>query len=167
MKARFMGSVPLAMAVVALTVSSGCQTPEAPERTPSAGVVGEEAAPVVAATEGNVMVAFELDDEVTVGALQLDIDYNGASGRFVGAGDDVRCEALVTGALSSFNNVESAGTLRAAFVAVNGFTGPMRFLVCEFEGEASAEDFLVEVQDASAPDLVELGAPAIKVVVER
>lgn len=111
-------------------------------------------------------VAFELTSPAPVGALQIDITYTG-EGRFVGDADAVACETKIEGALSSFNHIVAEKKLRAAYVAVKGFGGPVRFCECKFQGEAKPEDFTVAVKDSSSPELTPLDPPpAIKVVLD-
>ena len=109
-------------------------------------------------------VAFELDGAAPIGALQIDIAYVG-EGRFVGDADAVACETKIDGALSSYNHIVDQKTLRAAFVAVKGFAGPIRLGECKFQGAAKAGDFTVTVRDSSSPELSPVDPPpVIKVV---
>jgi len=155
------------VAIVALAVlSAGCEKPKtaaAPQQpaTPAAS----KPAPA-APTGGAKTIGFEITDPITLGALQIDVVYTG-SGRLVGDKDAVACETLIEGALSSYNHITDQKTLKAAYVAVKGFTGPARFARCKFEGPATPADFTVTVKDASTPDLTEVTpAPVVKVVVE-
>lgn len=150
------------VAIVALVVfSAACEKPKSGE-APAPAKAPAAAAPAAGART----VGFELADPVTLGALQVEIVYKG-NGRLVGDRDAVACETLIEGALSSYNHVVDQKTLKAAYVAVKGFTGPARFARCKYEGSASPADFTVTVKDASTPDLTEVTpAPAIKVVVE-
>ncbi|MBI5506410.1 MAG: hypothetical protein HY899_16575 [Deltaproteobacteria bacterium] len=156
------------VAVVAFAVlSAACDKPQgapAPAAKPAAPAAS---APAAAAPAGGARtVAFELTDAITVGALQIEVEYKG-SGRLVGDADGVACETMIEGALSSYNHLSADKTLKAAYVAVKGFTGPARFAQCKYDGTATPADFKVLVKDASTPDLTEVTpAPVIKVVVE-
>ncbi len=133
-----------------------------------AGCTREESSPPPAAPLPDVMstVGLELAADVSLGALQLDIDYGRTTGAFVGNGDQVECETLPEGALSSYNHLAETRVLKAAFVAVKGVDGPVRFAECRFRGAPSADAIRINVIDASAPDLAELSPPPeIKVVV--
>ncbi len=158
MKPTVLPIVALVLGGALLAGLAGCGKPGS-ER---AAAPATKAAPV----DTKVRVSFELVAEVVVAALQIDVEYAGASGRFDGEGDAVACQNKIDGALSSFNHLAESKTLRAAFVALNGFQGPVRFLECDYTGGGEPEDFLVVVRDASAPDLNEVTPPEIKVVVE-
>lgn len=125
------------------------------------------AAPEAAAPAATVKtIGFELTDAITIGALQIEVEYKGA-GRLVGDADSVACETMIEGALSSYNHLTNEKTLKAAYVAVKGFTGPARFAQCKYDGAVSAADFSVAIKDVSTPDLTEVSpVPVIKVVVE-
>jgi hypothetical protein len=85
----------------------------------------------------------------------------------VGEADAVDCETMLEGALSSYNHIVADRTLKAAFVAIKGFNGPVRFAQCRFQGGASAGDFQVTVRDAASPDLEVLDPPpAVRLVVD-
>lgn len=102
-------------------------------------------------------VAFDLDDAVTAGALQFEVDYSATGGGFTGSGASVECSSPLSagGAFVSFNDVEASSQLNFAAVAIAGFTGPTTVANCEFDGPAApaAGDFTITVVDASAPDL--------------
>lgn len=159
--------LPFCLALAACEKSTTITTtPPAPARAPAAADSDADPAAGSAGAQGaSRTVAFELASDAAVGALQIDITYAG-NGRFVGDADAVACETKVEGALSSYNHIVEQKTLRAAFVAVKGFSGPTRFSECQFSGDAKPEDFTVTVKDSSSPDLAELDPPpSIKVVV--
>lgn len=111
-------------------------------------------------------VAISLDDKISIGALQLEISYTG-SGRFVGDADAVECKTLAKEALSSYNNKPDEKILRAAYVAVKGFEGPLRLAECQFKGAVQASDFTIEVRDSAKPDLSAIDpAPSLSVVID-
>ena len=112
-----------------------------------------------------VNVGIEVLDASDVGAIQVDIDYSAADGAFVGAADEVQCETLVEGALSSYNNILADKMLRAAYVAVDGMDAPIRLADCKFSGTASVENFVIDIRDATSADLTPLAPPAQVVVV--
>jgi hypothetical protein len=152
----------LALVAFSLFLAACEQKASAPSGSPAAGTAAAPAAkPATAGTIG-----FELVDAKLVGALQIDVEYKG-EGRFVGDADAVACETKLEGALSSYNHIVDEKMLKAAFVAVKGFTGPIRFSECKFQGAAKADDFKITVKDASDPDLGELSPPrAVKAVVD-
>jgi|GEM_PF-1998691 len=153
--------------VVVLSVfSAACDKPQsaAPAAKPATPAAS---APAAAPAGASKTVSFELTDAITVGALQIEVEYKG-SGRLVGDADGVECKTLIEeGTLASYNHVVAEKILKAAYVAVKGITGPVRFAQCKYQGNASPADFKVLVKDASTPDLTEVKpAPVIKVVVE-
>lgn len=152
-----------ALALFPLLVA-GCENKPAPS-APAASAPA--AAPAAAKAEGAVsVVGFELVSPESVGALQFDVKYAG-EGRFVGDADAVACEAKVPEALSSYNNIVADRNLRLAFVAVKGFSGPVRIGQCQYQGGAKPEDFTITVRDASSPELQPLDPPpTIKVVID-
>jgi hypothetical protein len=104
------------------------------------------------------LVAFDLEDSVTLGALQFEVDYGGAGGTFAGVGYDVACESPLTadGAFVSINEVGSLALLIGAFVSLDGFTGPTTVATCTFlrpDTPPVPEDFVITTVDASEPNL--------------
>jgi len=154
----------LTVAMAGLGSLAGCEKKNeaAPAASaPAAAPAASSAAP--AGSGATRTVAFQLDSAAPVGALQIDVQYSGA-GRFVGDADGVACETKIDGALSSYNHIVDQKMLRAAFVAVKGFAGPVTISECKFQGDAKPEDFKVSVKDSSSPDLAELNPPpSIKV----
>lgn len=143
----------------------GCENKPAPAPSAAAPAAAPAAAAAKAPASGRA-VAFELVSTTAVGALQFDVKYAG-DGRFVGDADAVACEVKVPEALSSYNHIVGDRTLRLAFVAVKGFSGPVRIGECRFEGPAKAEDFTVTVRDASSPELTPLDPlPTVKVALD-
>jgi hypothetical protein len=149
----------LSLALAACENKSSTET--APAAKPATG------APAAAPAAGGARtVAFELKDATAVGALQIDVEYTG-KGRFVGDADGVACETLIEGGLSSYNHMANEKMLKAAFVAVKGFSGPLKFSQCKYEGDGKAEDFKITVRDASSPELQELNpAPSVGVSIQ-
>ncbi|HYB98553.1 MAG TPA: hypothetical protein VEC57_05400 [Candidatus Limnocylindrales bacterium] len=153
----------LALSLALAACENKSETTTAPAAKPADAPA---AAPAPAAGSGARTVAFELKDEKAVGALQIDVEYKG-KGRFVGDHDGVACETLIEGALSSYNHMPNEKMLKAAFVAVKGFTGPVKFSQCKYEGETKADDFKITVRDASSPDLQEIDpAPSVAVTLQ-
>jgi hypothetical protein len=79
-------------------------------------------------------VTFALDNAVTVGSLQLEVDYAEAGGDFVGTGSSVACTSPLSarGALLAFGDDESTATLNVAALALSGFAGPTSLASCDF-----------------------------------
>lgn len=101
------------------------------------------------------MVAFDLGaTSGPLGALQFDVDYNGGSGGWLGAGGGADCRWLVTAALHACND-KRGGSLTCALVDTNGFSGPTPLMECVFKSRNSvaAGDFSVRVTDVSTPGL--------------
>ncbi len=112
-------------------------------------------------------VVFSLDEAVTVGALQLVIDYSATGSTFVGSGERVRCVSLAgDGVVFSFNNDTGASRLVVGLAALSGLTGPTDLFTCAFRQGAEPplpEQFLVDVVDASDPSVQPIDPPAIGV----
>jgi len=103
-------------------------------------------------------VTFAVTGDGRIGALQFVVDYTGASGEFVGSGQDVACTANVD-ALAVYNDKDSVRTLKAGLVAVDGFAAPSDVVTCRFEapdGAPTASDFSVTVEDAAVPEGVKI-----------
>ena len=98
-------------------------------------------------------VTFHVSGDTLIGALQLAIDYQGASGDFAGSRDQVSCTAGVSG-IAIFNDKDSVRTLKAGIVAPTGFHAPADVVTCRFEAvdrAPTASDFSVTVEDAAVP----------------
>jgi hypothetical protein len=161
-----LATLPLLAVLAACEQKTATDPAAAPAAKESAPKTATAPAAAPAAGGATHTVAFELAGDAAVGALQIDIGYAGA-GRFVGDADAVACETKVEGALSSYNHIVEQKMLRAAYVAVKGFSGPTRFSECKFEGDAKPADFTVTVKDSSSPDLTPLEPPpSVKVVVD-
>jgi len=155
----------IAALVLVPFLMAGCEKKTETATAPAPAPAAVPAAPAAPAAAGARTVGFELESTSAVGALQIDIKYTG-EGHFVGDADAVACETKVPEALSSYNHISGEKLLRAAFVAVKGFSGPVRFSECKFQGNAKPTDFTVTIKDSSSPDLAELNPPpSIKVVV--
>jgi hypothetical protein len=132
----------------------------------------------VEGTEFDVTV--RLKDNVTLGGLQIVVDYTQAPGEFRGSGavqgegGTLACTALVpSGALAQFND-DDAGHLTMGFVSIGGFDGPTNLVRCIFDrdslGTVAREDFTITVQDATTPDVTPVNPPpdvAVSSVVAR
>ena len=102
---------------------------------------------------GSYDVTFGVSGVNLIGALQLAIDYEGASGDFVGSSDKVSCTSNVS-AISIVNDKDSVRTLKAGIVAPTGFQVPADVITCRFEAvdrAPTASDFSVTVEDAAVP----------------
>lgn len=163
-----MQRISMMLSVLALSLAmAACENKSSTETAaPAAKPADAPAAAPATGGAGAKTVAFELKDAQAVGALQIDVEYTG-KGAFVGEKDGVACETLIEGALSSYNHMVNEKMLKAAFVAVKGFTGPIKISQCKYDGDAKAEDFKVTVRDASSPDLQELTpAPSVGVAIQ-
>lgn len=88
-----------------------------------------------------------------IGALQVRIDYSGAAGRFLSDDGMPSCRNR-TASVAAFGDDAVARLLSAAFVSLPGILAPTELFECDFEsvGHVTAEDFAVDVTDATAPD---------------
>ncbi|RMD85463.1 MAG: hypothetical protein D6815_01775, partial [Candidatus Dadabacteria bacterium] len=112
-------------------------------------------------------VVFSLDDPVTVGALQLVVDYSATGSTFVGSGQHVRCVSLTgDGGAFSFNNDTDTSRLVVGLATLAGVVGPADLFTCAFlQGDEPPlpEQFVVDVVDASDPSVRPIDPPAIGV----
>jgi hypothetical protein len=104
-------------------------------------------------------VRFTLTDAITIGSLQLDVDYSDACGWFAGQADDVECTRLsgLLGALSVFNNEGAQRLLRMGTIDLDGFAAPADLFECRFNSAAplvSASEFRVSIVAATTIDFV-------------
>jgi hypothetical protein len=97
-----------------------------------------------------------------VGALQVEIDYNGGGGGWLGAGGTVACRWMVSASLHACND-NRGGNLKCAVVDTTGFAAPTALMECSFKSRnaVSAGDFSVNVVDASGPDLAPVDARVV------
>jgi hypothetical protein len=97
-----------------------------------------------------------------VGALQIEIDYTGGSGAWLGAKGGVDCRWMVAAALHACND-KGRSRLTCAVVDQTGFTGPTALMECTFKSKnaVSAGDFRVDVVDSSGVDLAPIEARVV------
>ncbi len=112
----------------------------------------------------NATFGFSDPDLEPVGGLLVDVHYANAPASPIGSGAELECTGLISGGLSSFNDLSDQKTLKAGFVHLSGFGGASLFR-CAFEGEPFGSDALtIETLDASTPDLERiLPVPAVVV----
>ena len=106
---------------------------------------------------GLYTVSFGLDDAITVGSLQLELDYGGADGGFAGSGASVTCASRLPGGggLVVFSDVDASAQLNFAMLAPAGFTGPAALANCTFIASGAVPapgDFVITVLEANAVD---------------
>ena len=102
-------------------------------------------------------ITFSLDDAVTIGSLQLEVDYSSAGGEFAGSAAAVSCTAasLPGGVLASFNDIDTDSQLNYGMISGASVAGPTMLADCTFvaSGPApQADDFVITVVEAYAPD---------------
>ena len=100
-------------------------------------------------------VAFRLDDPVTVGAFQFDVDYSAATGSFLTGPGGAACSGDAANALAIFQDAPANRVLTASLLSLAGVVGPQKVAHCFFEdtdGTLVATDFVTTVVDASDPD---------------
>jgi cysteine-rich repeat protein len=105
---------------------------------------------------------FKLDDAVTIGALQLHVDYPTPDAAFDGSSSSVACTNLAP-ALPNFQD-DDAGRLSMAYVAPGaGFTGPRNLASCTMTTTAgiTKDDLTVTVTDATSPSFQALPLPSV------
>jgi hypothetical protein len=126
--------------------------------------------PDVAAPTTTYTVSFDLEaTDGPLGALQFDVAYRGGGDAgWVGAGGGAACRWIVQAAIHMCNN-KRGGKLTCAVVDTGGFTGPIPLLECELvstNDALTADDFEIEVTDASTPNLepVDAGVTVSSVV---
>lgn len=143
--------VPLpAIGVTAVDCSGAAAAGLAPSgATTNSGSNGLDCGP------GRYDVVFAVASANTVGSLQLSIEYAGASGEFVGSGENVDCHLIgkATSGFTAFNDIEARSTIYGGFVSVAG-VGSGEFVSCSFDADyavPSGDDFYVSVLDATTP----------------
>ena len=100
-------------------------------------------------------VTLALTDAVTIGALQLDVDYSQADGGFAGTGAAVQCESLAGDGLGAFHDDDFGERLTAGLASVAGIAGPVSLARCTFDAgpvDPVAQDFTIAVTEAKDPD---------------
>jgi cysteine-rich repeat protein len=111
---------------------------------------------LVAPAEARVCeVSMQLDSAVTLGALQLELDWSRTSGNVATTGGTVVCAGDVANALSMFGHAPQSERLTSSTLSLIGFTGPTEVAHCTFEdaaGLTDAKDFALHVSDSTDPD---------------
>lgn len=104
-------------------------------------------------------VVLEATTDVTLGALQVEIDYGSADGDFSGIGTAVDCTDLSGGDAISANDDDAGAILRIGWIALNGIDAPTQLVRCSFTAfsEPSLSDFQVEIVDASDTGFAPIG----------
>jgi hypothetical protein len=103
-------------------------------------------------------VTFGLADAVTLGSLQVEVDYSGTAGDVVGSGGSASCTSPLSaaGALVAFGDDDATSTLNIAALALTGFDGPTSVASCELRVTGSPpplpDDFVITVVEANAVD---------------
>lgn len=108
-------------------------------------------------------IRFDLKETAgPVGALQIEVDYTGGSGAWLGAKGNVDCRWMVAAALHACND-KGRSRLTCAVVDQTGFTGPTALMECTFKSKnaVTAGDFRVDVVDSSGVDLEPIEARVV------
>jgi hypothetical protein len=95
-------------------------------------------------------VRVKLDDPVTIGSMQVEVDYSHAAGEFSDTGSAVDCRTLAPMSLGTYFD-DDVKTVGAALITLKGFTGPVNMFECDFLPVGSlpvANDFSLKVTDA-------------------
>ncbi len=137
-----------------------------------AQVVGLDVGARCSIGTGNIV--FWMDYVGELGSLQVEIDYGGTGGDFVGSASSVACEPVLEGVeipgptnpdpeappppdaagWMVFNDVEADRTLIMAMISAYGFAGPIDLFRCAFELPQDRHDARFEIRtvDAADPD---------------
>lgn len=96
-------------------------------------------------------LSFELEDAVTLGSLQWEIDYTNAPGEFVGSGEFVQCTNKVLTAFGMKQDKDAERRVVSALISLSGFSGPRLLSECKFLADVplAADDFVITVTDAA------------------
>jgi len=133
--------------------------------------------------DGRYEVVFSLDNDVTFGALGIEVDYACRLGAIVGEGVTTACVGRRGLRMAtSFNDRATDespcapptgpydplwGQLGAGLISIEGVTGPTVLFTCQFQAVAGApwpSDFSIRLVDHAAPDLRPLDpAPVVTV----
>ena len=102
-------------------------------------------------------VTFRLVDAVTLGSLQVEIDYSGTGGQVVGSEGSANCTSPLStaGALVAFGDDDATSTLSIAALKLTGFSGPTSLARCEVRATSGSPvpgDFVITVIEANAVD---------------
>jgi len=114
------------------------------------------ATPGNAAAQVDCSFSIHLDDAVSVGAIQYDLDYSGTGGDINGTGGSVDCTDLTSSIANFFD--DDAGTVNAAYLSFAGFNGPTDLATCNMTAPSvpTGTDFVVTVSDATDPFTITL-----------
>lgn len=110
-------------------------------------------------TEQEFDVLFQLDDAVSLGALQFNVNYSAAPGVFDGSGLSVECTdetGIGPGGVIVLNDDDAAATMFVSLASLVPVVGPTPIISCRFTSSGTtpfAPDFVVNVTDASEVDL--------------
>jgi hypothetical protein len=108
---------------------------------------------------------FGIDNDITLGALQFQVEYGAAPGGFPGERDEVECTNL-TPAWGIFNDEESSLTLKAAYASPNQefIHAPTDVAECTFIARTRPvlRDFSLHVTDAALPDATPLDPSSVE-----
>jgi len=167
------------IALVAVTVgcgggggSGGSESGPAPVPTTSTSsttLAGDTTTTTVGGGTASYAVTFRLDDAVTLGSLQVEIDYSGTGGEVVGSGGSVSCASPLSaiGALVAFGDDDATSTLDIAALALAGFHGPASIAICELRAPGAPpvpDDFVISVVEANAVDTTSVApSPSVSV----
>ena len=112
-------------------------------------------------------VALRLDDQVTLGALQLEIGYGAAPGTWEPTAKGIDCVADAPNTLAPFVDDPAIRTVTASFLSLSGIFGPRKLAHCYFVesgGTVTAQDFTIVVKDATTVDANPTWYPHISVL---
>jgi hypothetical protein len=117
--------------------------------------------------EETFCLTFRVTNPADYVGIAYTVAYGATGGGFVGSGEDVDCELLLTGSettLASFNDddVESSN-LFTAIISGDAFTGPVNLARCTFQQVPPLvlSNFTIQVTEATAPDLSPASATVI------
>jgi len=94
-----------------------------------------------------------VDDAVSLGSVQVTVDYAATGGTFIGLGPQAECTNLLgPGVAASFDNDTAQDLLSTAANAAGAFSGPVELAECRFFNSGTALDptsFVVQATGAT------------------
>jgi hypothetical protein len=99
-------------------------------------------------------IVLRVDQAVLLGSVAFDVHYGATNESFLGAGVEVDCVPLVSGANATFTNDCDAEALTIDVSVPGGFAGPIDLAECRFRAvtaKPSESDFSFNVFDSTGP----------------
>lgn len=109
---------------------------------------------------------FSVSSAVDLVGISFDVGYPSGSD-FTGSGENVSCFSLLDSnpdnTLTTFNDDEDSGTLSAAIISTDEFSGPIDLVQCEYLTPPPLDlaELQIQVTEATAPDLSSINATVV------